>query len=423
MSKTSTLADIVSANSTLIVPTGNTFSRPANTAGSIRFNTDLNTLESANGTVWSNVGSGSASSGGSSSNVASITGNVFISSAGGIIDASNASIGFVFPTGTYNQRPTAVANGTTRWNSSNNWLEVYTGSTTQWVTLAYGGQYLITYLIVAGGGGGGSDMGGGGGAGGYLSGTALVTSGLSYTISVGAGGAGAPPGNYQPKGSNGNDSTFGRLAITSTGGGGGGSEYGNSATYSGNPGGSGGGAACQVGSIGGSGTSGQGYPGGNGGGSYYGGGGGGAGGAGAGSGGAANGGIGVQNSILGTNYYWAGGGGGSGYTINGGVGGAGGGGGGAISGNAGGSGINAGSPGGVGSTVTQANVPGGNAGQYTGGGGGGGSHYNLTNPGGSGGSGIIAITYVGPQRGTGGTITTVSGNPVHTFYSSGTFTA
>ena len=48
----------------LIVPSGNTAQRPANTAGLIRFNTDFNTLESANGTAWANVGSGSAISSG-----------------------------------------------------------------------------------------------------------------------------------------------------------------------------------------------------------------------------------------------------------------------------------------------------------------------------------------------------------------------
>ena len=63
MSKTTTLADIVSANGSLIVPTGGTSSRPSANAGSIRFNTYLGTLESANGTAWANVGSGSASSG------------------------------------------------------------------------------------------------------------------------------------------------------------------------------------------------------------------------------------------------------------------------------------------------------------------------------------------------------------------------
>ena len=47
------------------VPQGTTAQRPAATsAGLIRYNTSLNTLESANGTAWSNVGSGSASSSG-----------------------------------------------------------------------------------------------------------------------------------------------------------------------------------------------------------------------------------------------------------------------------------------------------------------------------------------------------------------------
>jgi hypothetical protein len=48
----------------MMVPRGNTAQRPANTAGMIRYNTDLNSLESANGMMWANVGSSSASSGG-----------------------------------------------------------------------------------------------------------------------------------------------------------------------------------------------------------------------------------------------------------------------------------------------------------------------------------------------------------------------
>jgi hypothetical protein len=35
----------------------------------------------------------------------------------------------------------------------------------------------------------------------------------------------------------------------------------------------------------------------------------------------------------------------------------------------------------------------------------------------------VIISYSGSQRGTGGTITTVSGNTIHTFTSSGTFSA
>jgi hypothetical protein len=72
--------------------------------------------------------------------------------------------------------------------------------------------------------------------------------------------------------------------------------------------------------------------------------------------------------------------------------------------------------------VSQTNTPGGNAGANTGGGGGGGSHYNVTNKGGEGGSGIVVVRYAGPQKATGGTVTSVSGYTIHTFTSSGTFT-
>ena len=66
MSKTRNLANSTPqfSRDALIVPTGNTAQRPSVTAGYIRFNTDLNTLESANSTAWANVGSGSAASGG-----------------------------------------------------------------------------------------------------------------------------------------------------------------------------------------------------------------------------------------------------------------------------------------------------------------------------------------------------------------------
>jgi hypothetical protein len=136
-----------------------------------------------------------------------------------------------------------------------------------------------------------------------------------------------------------------------------------------------------------------------------------------------NGGIGIQDDILGTAYYWAGGGGGASYSLStGGNGGAGGGGGGALGTTTGGSGLNNGSAGGGGSPNSQTNRPGGNAGANTGGGGGGGSHYNSNNKGGDGGSGIVVIRYEGDPVFTGGTITTVDGDTVHTFLESGTLT-
>jgi PKD repeat protein len=41
----------------------------------------------------------------------------------------------------------------------------------------------------------------------------------------------------------------------------------------------------------------------------------------------------------------------------------------------------------------------------------------------AGGSGIVIISYAGAQRGTGGTVTSSGGNTIHTFTSSGTYTA
>jgi hypothetical protein len=57
------------------------------------------------------------------------------------------------------------------------------------------------------------------------------------------------------------------------------------------------------------------------------------------------------------------------------------------------------------------------------GGGGCGSTDGVTATGGNGGSGIVIIRYAGSQRGTGGTVTSSGGYTIHTFTSSGTYTA
>ena len=54
------LAAMLPDGNAMMVPRGNTAQRPANTAGMIRYNTDLNSLESANGMMWANVGSSGA---------------------------------------------------------------------------------------------------------------------------------------------------------------------------------------------------------------------------------------------------------------------------------------------------------------------------------------------------------------------------
>jgi MSHA biogenesis protein MshQ len=95
-------------------------------------------------------------------------------------------------------------------------------ATGEWVCPT--GVTEVEWLIVAGGGGGGNsqDFGatgaGGGGAGGFRTGTGLaVTAGTTYTVTVGAGGAGSTTHNVN--GSDGISSVFN--GTTSVGGGGG----------------------------------------------------------------------------------------------------------------------------------------------------------------------------------------------------------
>jgi hypothetical protein len=292
---------------------------------------------------------------------------------------------------------------------------VYVDSTQGWI--GYGnfinnpiGPYTVTYLIVAGGGAGGSGAGGGAGAGGLLTGTNILTQGITYNITVGAGGSGATNGIIGASGSNSS-----LTGITSVIGGGGGGSY-NTGNNNGASGGSGGGGVgdSQSGSgittTGGSATSGQGFAGGSGKSGTVSGGGGGASASGqsvtvapSGSGGA-----GAVSTITGSSVTYAGGGGGSATGVaSAGSGGAGGGGaGGALN-----------TSGAAGTTNT--------------GGGGGGGGAGGTGGGGNGGSGVVilsipSLNYTGTTTGspTVTTVTTFSGTyKILTFTASGTYTA
>jgi hypothetical protein len=272
------------------------------------------------------------------------------------------------------------------------------------VSATVGNPITANFLVVAGGAGGGgagpsSGRGaGGGGAGGFRTSagtsgggasaesTITLSSGSTYTVTVGAGGAGG--GSQGTKGTNGSDSTF--VTITSTGGGGGGTASG--VLTQGSTGGSGGGTADAVsGTVaGGSGTANQGYAGGlntgNGSGTN------GTGGGGAGGVGTANsgtspdntqvaGGAGVASSITGSSVTYA-------------VGGAGG--------------------------ATNNNAGAATGGANLGTGGGGGSGGPSASIGGAGGAGIVIVSYSGAPQFSGGVITSSGGNTIHTFYTSGT---
>ena len=282
------------------------------------------------------------------------------------------------------------------------------------------GAYSIEYIVVGGGGAGGYRYGGGG-AGGYISSVQgemsgggqparpvmWVTSGTSFTVTIGAGA----PGNSNASvghGANGTNTVFGTVVAF---GGGGGSCGGTSSIsdplLKGWSGGCGGGASGDGWGPdhvpGGSGTYAQGFAGGDGwtqSGSNNGGGGGGAGGPGVTvsnpNDAVGNGGIGVQTNINGTPTFYAGGGAGTCQTGN------------------------RAAPGrGGGAYYRQ------NGSTNTGGGGGSG----LDSSSGGGGSGIVIIRYANAtQRGAGGnSIASTSINGVtywvHTFTSSGTFVA
>ena len=304
------------------------------------------------------------------------------------------------PVGTTGQRPASPASGMIRMNSTIGEPEWYDSVNAVWLPLRTGPNYSVNYLVVAGGGGGGFSYAGGGGAGGLLSSSTPLSTGVAYTITVGAGGAGATANTAT--GTNGSNSIIFGLA-TAIGGGGGGSNGGS--FFNGAAGGSGGGGSGYNGSpvtSGGSATSGQGNIGGSGFNAPQapaaGGGGAGAVGANGNASAGGAGGVGSSNSISGSAVTYAGGGGGGGgIGITGGAGGSGGGG--------------AGGTQAVAGTAASANTGGG-------GGGGGGSANGA-----AGGSGIVIISYVGSQRGTGGTVTSSGGYTIHTFTSSGTYSA
>ena len=333
-----------------------------------------------------------------------------------ISDKANTSTGYLdLPAGTTAQRPAIPASGMTRFNTTTGKPEWWDSIDNVWrdfSSIGGGYDYAIEVLLVAGGGGADNDHGGGGGAGGVLFVTPIVVSGTSYSITVGAGGAGDPTA---PGAANGTNSIFNNDESSTAYGGGG---AGNGNLASGNPGGSGGGGGGNTATFrtrGGSGVLGQGNGGGNGGYQALGEPGGGGGGAGA------PGGDAIYNTNNSTS--WAGNGGSGTYrysawasaTSTGADGGyfAGGGGGGCTNGSGGLGGLGGG---GAGTTTTTGNNGNANTG------GGGGSCGN-GGTGGNGASGIVILRYAGAQRGTGGTIASSNGWTYHTFTSSGTYTA
>jgi len=300
---------------------------------------------------------------------------------------------------------------------------VYSGATQGWIPTSdddVEAKNLTSteYLVVAGGGSGASRHGGGGGAGGFLTNYGdtpiFLSSGITYTVTVGAGGAAVNSGNPGNTGSDSVLSGTGITTITANGGG-----YGGVIGAVGGDGGSGGGAGGFQDSPprnGGAGTVGQGNDGGDvvttastapG---YGGAGGGGAGEVGedvpSGSGDGGDGGDGLENSITGTGTFYAGGGGGSSDNGEG----------------APGQGLGGNGGGGAGAEATNAT-----SGTANTGGGGGGVYAFPSQNSGAGGSGVVILRiptakYTGTTTGS-PTVTTDGTNTVIKFTASGSYTA
>jgi hypothetical protein len=260
-------------------------------------------------------------------------------------------------------------------------------------------NFTAEYLVVAGGGGGSAALsqnweGAGGGAGGMLSGTSTITVGTTYSVTVGAGGAG---GYYNVwDGVNGDDSSISTIAVA-TGGGGGGANA--------NPGHNGGSGGGSWSGAAGTGIAGQGYNGSNG---HYNQAGGGAGSAvgvyqGFGQHTGDQGGDGLSNSITGSSVIYAVGGCGATAAAS----------------------VGGGGAGGYSNYLGVGDYVGADGTAHTGGGGGGGA--SATNGhGGAGGSGVVVIRiptayYSGRVTGS-PVVTTVGSDTVIQFNASGTYT-
>lgn len=415
------------ANSTSL-----TFTTPAQTAGSYQLsvsNTDGSVALKPGGLIYFDAPVWTTPAGALLGGSPSLAYTTTVVATGDTITYSvtNGSL----PTGLGLNSSTGEISGTPSTDETSNFTITATNQYNQTTTRTFSitiasAPTSIDYFLVGGGGGGGARHGGGGGGGGYLTGTSAISSGITYTITVGAGGIGGNgdggygTSNIGNTGGNSSISGSGFSTVTAIRGGGGGAATG-AATAGGSGGGDSGysfngnpGKGVYPGSTYISAAR-QGYDGGVGGSGFSGGGGGGANGAGVaqvGNNGGA-GGAGIANPFVGSTagvlssgtYYLAGGGGGGGYQQSGGAGGIGG----------GGAGTGASVVGVFGTT---------NSG---GGGGGNGGDGGGQADGGNGGSGVVVIRYPDgyplavSTTGT-PTVTTANGYRYYTFTGSGSIT-
>jgi hypothetical protein len=142
-----------------------------------------------------------------------------------VSDQTNTSTGYFYlPLGTTAQRPGSPVEGMTRFNTSIGSPEWYSSITESWVKYSFVVPLSITYLVQGGGSSGapgtnGVQFGGGGAAGILRTGSATLTAGSTYTVTVGGGGAAKTGSNTSGNvGSSSVLSGSGIATVTATGG-------------------------------------------------------------------------------------------------------------------------------------------------------------------------------------------------------------
>ena len=358
-----------------------------------RLEHDANQALSATTGTFSGAVSGTTGtfSGAVSGTNGTFSGNVSVT---GDLDLSANTGAAKMAKGTTAQRPSTPAEGMFRLNTTTNEPEWYDADNTRWTPFADKGRsrYEAKLLVVGGGGGctgNQYDDAAGAGGGGVVYERIKLLEGHSYSVVVGAGGSG---------GSNGGDSyleTESQEKRYYAFGGGYGGGHRNSSQSGGCGSGTGGFYANTDNRIPGAKMNGIGHAGGYST-SYRGAGGGGAGSEGLNEG---TGGSGFVDPDSGTAYAAGGGG---------------------WPRNASSKLIGWGGHNGVGGNANTSTGSGDNGLAGRGGGAGGGKGSSNTS---NGGSGVVIIRYSGSQKGTGGTVTTSGGDTIHTFTSSGTYTA
>lgn len=458
-----TLPAISGANLTGInaVVVGATIPSPVSDEGSLFYKSDTDVFYISNGTQWNLVSNANPTTTGGTVTIGAIQGYGTFSYNLGTdftddVD-TDAQLTYTLVSGTMPTGCTLPTTGNTAFTgtasdvaSNTNYTWTIKATDTSGGTATQDYQQTITplpitvdFLVVAGGASGGVHNASGGGAGGLRTSYGSVsgggasaqpdltlTTGVTYTATVGGGGS--AQFSDSSRGNSGGGSSFsgsGITTVSTSGGGAGGSSNGAVAPLNGGCGGGGdptrpsGSGTVAEGYAGGGTNSTQDMPGGGGTAAV--------GGYGSDGNNGGTGGAGLQVNIDGNNYYWGGGGGGAAYGAsneapgNGGIGGGGGGsGGGGSPGSSGGT--SAKNSGGGGGSASASGETAGAGGNNTGGGGGGKSRP----PGGSsgaGGSGVVILRiltskYTGTSTGS-PQVTTSGSYTILTFTGTGTYTA